>query len=195
MEKEELRKNLRERRNQLLQKEEKSHCITNHVVSSLVFQNASTVMLYRSTKGEADTGELWEQCQKMGKTCLFPKCVSKTEMIAVLATGENDFSVSKFGILEPISNEIFPKDKIDLVIVPAVGFDQKNYRVGYGGGFYDRYLADYVGNTMGLCFSELITETVFPNEWDIPVMFVATEEGLHPKENEEISCKMKFGLV
>ena len=181
MKKEELRKTLREQRNNLTQKEEKSRCITGHVISSLIFQNASTVMLYRSAKGEVNTEMLWKKCRELGKTCVFPKCVSKTEMIAVLAEGEEDFSVSGFGILEPISNIAFPKGNIDLVIVPAVGFDKNNYRVGYGGGYYDRYLADYAGNTMGLCFSELITENVFPSEWDIPVTFVATQEGIQPK--------------
>ncbi len=181
MTKDELRKSLRQQRNNLSQKEEKSHRILEHILASSQFQNASVVMLYRSAKGEVDTEELWEKCRELGKTCVFPKCVSKTKMIAVLAEDEGDFSVSEFGIMEPTANEEFPKEQIDCIIVPALGFDQQNYRVGYGGGYYDRYLAEYQGVTLGMCFSELLLETVFPNEWDIPVSFVVTQEGVLTK--------------
>ena len=178
MTKNELRKTLRNQRNGLSQKEEKSHRITEHILSSPRFQSASVVMLYRSAKGEVDTQELWQKCRELGKICVFPKCISKTEMIAVLAERDENFSISKFGILEPISNEAFRKDHIDLIIVPALGFDKQHYRVGYGGGYYDRYLEDYKGTTFGLCFSELVLESVSPNEWDIPVHDVVTEYGM-----------------
>ena len=178
MAKEQLRKTLRQKRNQLPKKEEKSRRILKHLLSVPEFQKASVVMLYRSAKGEVDTEELWQECRALGKICVFPKCVSKTEMIAASAKEETDFFVSDFGIMEPKSSQTFPKEKIDLVIVPALGFDRKNYRVGYGGGYYDRYLADYRGITAGLCFGELITETVFPGEWDVPVDMVITEDGI-----------------
>ena len=183
--KENLRKTLRDQRNNLPQKEKKSRLILEHLLSSSKFQKASVVMLYRSAKGEVDTEILRQKCRELGKTCVFPKCVSKTEMIAVLAE-EDDFSVSEFGILEPVSNEEFPKDRIDCIIVPALGFDRKHYRMGYGGGYYDRYLANYHGITFGLCYSDLLMETVFPDEWDIPVTVVVTEEEILEK-NEEIS--------
>ncbi len=181
MTKEELRKNLREQRNALLDKTKKSQLIMKNIISSPVFQKSSVVMLYRSAKGEVQTDELWQICKEQGKTCVFPKCVSKTEMIAVLAENEGDFSASKFGILEPNSDEVFPKEQIDLIIVPAIAFDQQNYRMGYGGGYYDRYLADYNGDTVGLCFTQLLVESVLPNEWDIPVSLVVTEQGFSAK--------------
>ncbi len=179
MTKEEIRKILREQRNSITKKQEKSQRITEQVVSSADFQNASVVMIYRSAKGEVETDELWKICKEQGKICVFPKCVSKTEMIAVSAENEDDFSISGFGILEPVSDEAFPKDQIDLILVPALGFDRENFRVGYGGGYYDRFLADYSGITIGLCFGELISETVYPNEWDVPVTMVATENTMH----------------
>jgi len=181
MTKEELRKILREQRNSLTNKNEKSRLIIQNILSSPAFQKASVVLLYRSAKGEVDTDELWQLCRKQGKNCVFPKCISKTEMIAVSAENEEDFSLSKFGILEPKSDVAFPKEQIDCILVPALAFDQNNYRMGYGGGYYDRYLADYQGDTVGLCFSELLVTSVLPNEWDIPVSLVATEHGIHKK--------------
>ena len=186
MTKEELRKTLRQRRNNLSAKDEKSHLITEHILSFPPFQKASVVMLYRSAKGEVDTEELWKKCRELGKTCVFPKCVSKTEMIAVVAEGEGDFSVCEFGILEPVSNQVFSKEKIDVIIVPAIGYDQKNFRMGYGGGYYDRYLEHFFGITVGLCYEELLEETVCPGEWDVPVNFVVTEHGVRPTSEESV---------
>lgn len=181
MTKEELRKTFREQRNSLTDKTKKSQMITKNIISSPIFQKASVVMLYRSAKGEVETDVLWQICKEQGKTCVFPKCVSKTEMIAVLAESEEDFSVSGFGILEPTSDEAFPKEQIDLIIVPALAFDRNNYRMGYGGGYYDRYLVGYQGVSVGLCFSELLVSSVMPNGWDIPVSFVVTEQGFSTK--------------
>ncbi len=181
MTKEELRKTFREQRNSLTDKTKKSQMITQNIISSPIFQKASVVMLYRSAKGEVETDVLWQICKEQGKTCVFPKCVSKTEMIAVLAESEEDFSVSGFGILEPTSDEAFQKEQIDLIIVPALAFDRNNYRMGYGGGYYDRYLVGYQGVSVGLCFSELLVSSVMPNGWDIPVSFVVTEQGFSTK--------------
>ena len=178
MTKEDLRNLLKTKRNSLPGKEEKSQRIIEHILSIPKFRQASVVMLYRSAKGEVDTEDLWKKCRELGKICVFPKCISKTEMIAALAEREEDFSVCRFGISEPVSDEAFPKEKIDVVIVPALGFDRQNYRVGYGGGYYDRYLSDYHGTAIGLCFSELLSETVYPNDWDIPVDFVITQDGI-----------------
>ena len=181
MTKEELRKTFREQRNSLTDKTKKSQMITQNIISSPIFQKASVVMLYRGAKGEVETDVLWQICKEQGKTCVFPKCVSKTEMIAVLAESEEDFSVSGFGILEPTSDEAFQKEQIDLIIVPALAFDRNHYRMGYGGGYYDRYLVGYQGVSVGLCFSELLVSSVMPNGWDIPVSFVVTEQGFSTK--------------
>lgn len=175
MSKEVLRKELREKRNLLCEKDTKSQKITSRLLASEVFQNAEVIMLYRSAKGEVDTDAIWEACKKAGKVCVFPKCVADGEMIAVMAEGETDFIKSSFGIMEPASEQAFPKELIDLIVVPALGYDRHNFRMGYGGGYYDRYLEDFYGITIGLCYQELLVETVYPGVWDVPVNFVITE--------------------
>ncbi len=178
MSKEVLRKELREKRNLLCEKETKSQKITNRLLATEVFQNAEVVMLYHSAKGEVDTNALWEACKKAGKVCVFPKCVSDSEMIAVMAEKKTDFIKSSFGIMEPVSEQVFPKELIDLIVVPALGYDQHNFRMGYGGGYYDRYLEDFYGTTVGLCYQELLVKTVYPGVWDVPVNFVVTERDI-----------------
>ena len=179
MSKELLRKELREKRNLLSEKETKSQKIVNRLLETEAFSNAEVVMLYRSAKGEVGTDSLWEACKQAGKVCVFPKCVSDSEMIAVMAQEETDFTKSSFGIMEPASEQVFPKELIDLIVVPALGYDQSNFRMGYGGGYYDRYLEDFYATTVGLCFEELLVETVYPGVWDVPVDFVVTESDVY----------------
>ncbi len=182
MSKEVLRKELREKRNLLCEKEIKSQQIVNRFLETEAFLNAEVVMLYRSAKGEVETNALWEACKQAGKVCVFPKCVSASEMIAVLAEGEEDFIKSSFGIMEPALEKPFPKELIDLIVVPALGYDRLNFRMGYGAGYYDRYLEDFYGTTVGLCYGELFVETVYPGVWDVPVDYVITETDFFDKE-------------
>ena len=180
MTKQELRKKLRAQRNALTQSEIEncSQKITEQILCAEWFLSAKNIMLYRSSKNEVITDYLWNAWKKAGKTCLFPKCISQTEMIAVLAEKESDFSPSVYGILEPVSNIEFPKEKIDLVIVPGLGFDKQKYRIGYGAGYYDRFLADFSGVTCGLSYHALLCESVFPDIHDIRLSYVATENGI-----------------
>mgnify|MGYP003312767262 CR=1 FL=1 len=179
MTKEELRKTFREQRNSLTDKTKKSQMITKNIISSPIFQKASVVMLYRSAKGEVETDVLWQICKEQGKTCVFPKCVSKTEMIAVLAESEEDFSVSGFGILEPTSDEAFQKEQIDLIIVPALAFDRNHYRMGYGGGYYDRYLSVHrCCKTIAVCYNFQIMPMVPTDEHDVKPDMIITNDNI-----------------
>ena len=178
MQKKALRKLLLAKRKQLCSRDELSKQITAHIVASAPFLNAETVLLYRSVHSEVNTDYLWEACRQAGKRCLFPKCISHTEMVALPADSTADFVLSDKSIPEPVGNEIFPKNRLDLIIVPGVGFDKHKNRLGYGGGFYDRYLADYQGATIGLFFDALLCDDVFAEAWDIPLDWIATENGI-----------------
>lgn len=177
MDKNTLRTKLRKLRNELpdVKITELSQKITEQIIHTDWFICANTVMLYRSAKNEVMTDYLWDACMKAGKTCLFPKCVSKTEMIAVQIEKKDDFSLSHYQIPEPISDVEFPKSEIDLILVPGLGFDKTKNRIGYGAGYYDRYLSDFSGITCGLCFQLQLCESVFPDTYDIPLTYIATE--------------------
>ncbi len=178
MNKQELRKSLRLKRNELSQSEIDiaSQQITEQILATEWFISAKTVMLYRSAKNEVITDYLWEACRRTGKICLFPKCISKTDMIAVSAQNAEDFSPSAYGILEPVSDTEFPKQQIDLIVVPGLGFDKNKFRIGYGAGYYDRYLQDFSGVSCGLCYGMLLCDTVYPDFYDVPLSYVACEK-------------------
>ncbi len=177
MDKKELRNHLRSVRNSLTNEEIiiSSAKITEQVMASSWFLDAKTVLLYRSANSEVLTDALWKACLNMGKICLFPKCISKTEMIAVMAEKESDFSPSRYGIMEPVSDLEYDKSNIDLILVPGLGFDEMKYRIGYGAGYYDRYLQGYSGVTCGLSYQKTFVKTVFPKIHDISLSYVATE--------------------
>ncbi|MBO5408194.1 MAG: 5-formyltetrahydrofolate cyclo-ligase [Clostridia bacterium] len=180
MEKKELRNQLRTIRNNLSEYEieDSSQKITKQIIKEPWFVSAKTVLLYRSANSEVKTDLLWKACRDMGKICLFPKCISKTEMIAVQAAEAVEFSLSAYGIMEPVSNEEISKHNIDLIFVPGLGFDKQKYRIGYGAGYYDRYLKDFSGITCGLCYEKTLRESVFSESHDISLSYLATESGV-----------------
>ena len=83
-----------------------------------------------------------------------------------------------YGIREPISNEAFPPEQIDLIVVPAMAFGADGARLGRGGGFYDRFLSqpDLRAATCGLAFHEQVLDAVPTGEHDCPVMVVVTDK-------------------
>ncbi len=176
MTKELLREELRNQRDALQDNLRASHKIAKLITKESFFQNAKTVMLYYATKSEIVTDFLWQKCVKEGKICLFPKCISKTEMIAVMADEGQGFQKGRYGIMEPVSSVAYPKEQIDLVIVPGLGFDKEKFRIGYGAGYYDRYLSDYTGVSVGLCREALLKDSVFPASHDVKISYIATEK-------------------
>ena len=95
-------------------------------------------------------------------------------MIFIKIDETTRYETSNFKIREPISNEPY-LGKIDLFIVPGVAFDINGNRLGYGGGYYDKYLKDTNASTIGICFEEQITNEIEPEEHDIKVDIVQTE--------------------
>lgn len=179
VDKKELRRQLVNKRNDIPEKDrkEKSLKITEKVLEHPALKQADTVFIYVSFGSEVDTHILIHELLRLGKRVGVPLCNTQDHTMQVLEI--TDFSQLKkghYGILEPDkdSTEI-PKDKIDLVIVPAVAFDECGYRMGYGGGYYDRFLADFHGYTIGIAFCECIEKDLPRGEFDRKVNEVIKE--------------------
>ncbi len=131
------------------------------------FSDAETVFCYISAHGEVDTYELIEELLKT-KTVTVPYCVDREgNMIASKITSLEDLKDGKFGIPEPVSPKEFPKQKIDFVIVPGVAFDKDGYRLGYGKGYYDRFLKGISPYKLGVCQKDFFVEKLPHGEYDI----------------------------
>ena len=102
-----------------------------------------------------------------GKNFFLPKVDGKN-LLCCPYNKEDELCSSCFKTLEPQTQAV-DKNSIDLIIVPALCCDKHNYRLGYGGGFYDRLLKNYVGKTIICLPKELIVESIFPECYDIAV--------------------------
>lgn len=141
-----------------------------------VFKNAQRIGIYYSTFQEVDTKLLinWLLLEK--KTVLLPKIIKKSEMVFCEITNLADLEMGKFGILSPKSS-CMRSHRIDLMIVPLLAYNKQGYRLGMGGGYYDRYLAKYPTLSCGLAFSfQMYPFQVYPH--DIPLNYVITEKEL-----------------
>jgi 5-formyltetrahydrofolate cyclo-ligase len=139
-----IRKSLLERRNRLSATEvyEKSQVIQLHVLNSSQFLDSSTVGVYFPTGTEVRTEEIIQKAIQTGKRVALPRIELEEMSFYQLydkSFQENDLVVGKFGVKEPsnIGNQI---TKLDLLIVPGIVFDYKGHRIGYGRGYFDRYI-------------------------------------------------------
>jgi 5-formyltetrahydrofolate cyclo-ligase len=113
------------------------------VISSEGYINSNVVFVYVSYNGEVDTHKLINHALMDKKTVCVPRVISKAEgMEAVPIKSFNDLISGSYGILEPPKDAIpICPQSIDIALVPGVAFDRRGGRLGYGGGFYDRYLS------------------------------------------------------
>ncbi len=131
------------------------------------FHDAKTVFCYVSYNGEVDTLNLIPEIIKT-KTLVVPYCIDDAgNMIAVKINSPDDLVKGMYGILEPENPIPFPKEEIDFVIVPGVAFSKDGYRLGYGKGYYDRFLSDISPYKLGITKKELFLEKLPHSEYDI----------------------------
>ncbi len=131
------------------------------------FIKAKTVFCYVSAKGEVGTHTLIKELLKE-KEVVVPKCIDKEgNMIGVKITSFNELREGFFGILEPENWVEFPKGRIDFAIVPAIAFDEEGYRLGYGKGYYDRFLSDINPYKLGVCAKDFYLPSLPHDELDV----------------------------
>ena len=140
------------------------------------FQNAETVLFFYGIRSEPDTGEMMRRAFELGKTVALPKTYTKGVMVARKIREFDKLTPSRFGIPEPAESApgIGP-DELDFIVVPAVAFDRDGYRLGRGGGYYDRYLSFTNAFTCGIVREKMLFSRVPREKHDIRVNCVVTE--------------------
>ncbi len=176
MDKNEIRKVMKKRR--LLMERETfllhSQKIIEKVQQHDSYKKAKTIGIYVSLPGEVDTIPLIQQALKTHRVCV-PKVI-KDEMEFYYIRSLNDLKEGIFHVLEPITHELADAKDIDLMIVPMLAFDNQNYRVGYGKGFYDKYFAkDYNGYKLGLAFLYQKVHQIDIDIYDLPLDEILSE--------------------
>lgn len=147
-----------------------SEKLTKLVQKHSVYIEAKNVMLFYPTKYEIDLRGLLED----DKNFYLPRVKDENLLICPYLVGES-LKKSCFNILEPCSEPV-SADILDLIIVPALMVDKKGYRLGYGGGYYDRLLSKLSENVKTICAmpKELVVDEFRHEDFDVPVDFVIT---------------------
>lgn len=138
------------------------------------YKDAKMIGFYVSKQYEVETILLMEQALKK-KRIAVPK-VEGNIMNFYRIQSLSDLQEGHFHVFEPTTPYIIRPNKMDLIIVPLVAFNRKLYRVGYGKGFYDKYLKEYQGHTIGLAFSFQEVDSDFEEGFDLPLDVIITEK-------------------
>ena len=157
------------------QKQAMDQALTDQFLKHPFYQEAKVIATYLSFPHEFQTQELIEQALRDGKKVLMPKTYPKGRMDFVVYDPQQLVKTS-FGLLEPQGNlEVVDASQIDLIHVPGLAFTTEGYRIGYGGGYYDRYLKHFSGNTLSTVYPCQIRDFI-PEDHDIPVQEVLIDE-------------------
>ena len=150
--------------------------LTERFLHHPFYHEAKTIATYLSFPHEFQTQELIEQALKDDKKVLIPKTYPKGRMDFVLYDPQQ-LKKTSFGLLEPQGGlEVVDTSRIDLIHVPGLAFTTEGYRIGYGGGYYDRYLGNFAGQTMSTIYPCQI-QNFNLEDHDIPVQEVLIYEG------------------
>lgn len=180
----ELRTNLAQSR-----KSELDDKIFRKVISLRAYKSASMIITFVSTPIEVDTHRLIEYSLQNGKTVVVPKCIAGTrDMAFYRITSMDDLEVATFSVLEP-KTDICRKVtdfRNSVCIVPGLVFDMKGNRLGYGKGYYDRFLKNYKQKTVGICYAFSTVNKLITGRFDKPVNFLITDKYIKRTFEEEL---------
>ncbi len=182
------RKQYKKIRADISDKDVKSRQIAENLLESMSYKYAKVILVYYAKADEPDTVLIAETALRDGKAVYFPKSYADGIMKFYRAYSLEELDDGMFGIKEPNENaeEYTPCGTAELCIVPGVCFDHNGYRIGYGKGYYDRFLSKFKGISAGLAFSECISDEPVPFEkrHDKQLNLIISEKGL-----ELIGCK------
>ena len=135
-----------------------------------LYKNAKTIYGYLPYNQEVRTVPMLEQAIRDGKRVAVPKCYGDEMRFLYISDFEKEVAPGYANIPEPIADEPVADDKTALVLMPGLAFDPQGHRIGYGGGFYDRFLsAEPDHPTLALCYGFQMVEHLETEEFDIPV--------------------------
>ena len=163
-----------------LSKEERT--IKNKEISELLISllrnlnltiSTLTIAMYMPIRSEVDITSLFNEF----KAVAIPKVMNDTNMTFYSIPSISDVEIGNFNVLEPISEHLMRPNEIDVIIVPMVGYDTNKQRIGYGKGYYDRYLNTTNVICIGVAYECQKVEHICINEYDKAMNYIVTEQG------------------
>lgn len=165
------------------EKKRRDDAICRAATALASFRYAEYVLLYASTENEIQVQAIAEEALARGKKIAFPRCDKESHTMQYhLVSSLDELAQDSYGILEPPpENPIYdPENDLGSAVcfVPGLVYDKAGYRLGYGKGFYDRYLSHFSGCTLGVVYSDYILPTVPRGRFDVSVDILLTEKGV-----------------
>ncbi len=162
---------------------EKDKKICERISASECYKDAQAVFSYASYNSETSTQALNEMIRSDGKMLVLPKVISKTKMVFYEVKTADDLVIGCMGIWEPDASKcsIFIPDQRCLMLIPGLAFDEDRYRMGYGGGYYDRYLSKYRAHLtcVMIAYDEQKADSVPHDQNDQRLDYIVTDKGIY----------------
>ena len=160
-------------------KQKYSELLCNGIEALKEYKDADVILLYFPTRSEPDISALADIARRDGKKIAFPISVTKDCTLDFrFISSPDELEIGAYGIREPRADaERATLSDRTLCIVPALAVDADGYRLGYGKGYYDRFLSTFEGNAVVAIHSSLVCERLPRNDTDIPIKTIITETG------------------
>lgn len=155
-------------------RKERDGIICAKIAQTAEYAKCRKLFAYYPVRGEIDMLGLISRARADGKVTALP-VIRGGRMFFCEFDGKK--ARGRFDIPEPTGDIITP-DENTLCIVPGLGYDGEKFRIGYGGGYYDRFLSDFSGVSLGAFYSEFFEERLPRGEYDIPLDIIITEKGI-----------------
>lgn len=159
---------------------EKSRRAAENFCNTEEFHSAETVFIYISLPKEVATADIIAECFRCGKRVVVP-VTEKGEISLCLLENMENLTIGEFGISEP-SEKRFWQGRVDIAVIPGLGFDRDGGRMGFGKGCYDKFLAENECIKVGLCFDAMMQEKIVTEAHDVPMDIVITETEIWRKK-------------
>ena len=175
-----LRQIMREERRQITEKARKTHAAAAAKLLLEAFPNASTWLLYRACHSEADPVILEQQLRKRGIIPAFPRVNNARIEFCPIPNPDTDWKTGPFSIPEP-APQLAPVNRFSpdtVIVVPGLAFAPDGSRLGYGGGYYDRFLQNFPGISVGFFFPFQYVHNIMTFAHDQPVQYLCDGKNL-----------------
>ena len=179
--KKELRKEYKLIRKNIADKKIKDDALNEKLVNSKPFKNSDTVLFYAALEDEVNVDTAIKFAFEHNKKVALPVCIDNDgKMQYYYIKSFDDVIIGSFGVREPDINKFKLCDDFNnsICIVPAIAFDKRGYRLGYGKGYYDRFLENYNFTKVGITYDETLVSLIPNDRYDIAVDYIVTQNGI-----------------
>lgn len=185
-----LRKQIKEKRKSVLPEDKEiwDRMIFKNLIEMTQYQNAENILCYVSLENEADTFEIIKKAISDKKNVFVPKVIDKEKMQFYKINSIDELKTGYRNIPEPTGNEKFEADEA-FCIIPGLCFDKRGKRLGYGGGYYDRYFESKSHTKTALTYLCFLEEKIITDNYDVDMDFIVTQNGVIDCQNQHTEVR------